>query len=51
MLQAVKDGQLITWPGFDGRRYQQTFETDAVHGHGPYEPAATEYKIKLEGTH
>jgi hypothetical protein len=35
----------------DGCRYQQTFETDAGHGHGPYEPAATEYTINLEVTH
>jgi hypothetical protein len=50
MLQAVKDGHLITWPGLT-RRYQQTFETDAGHCHGPYEPAATEYTINLEGAH
>jgi hypothetical protein len=34
----------------DGRRYQQAFETDAGHCHGPYEPAAPEHTINLEGT-
>jgi hypothetical protein len=35
----------------DGGRYQQTFETDAGHGHGPYEPAAPKNTIHLEGAH
>jgi hypothetical protein len=33
----------------DGRRYQQTFETDAGYRHGPYELAAPEHTINLEG--
>jgi hypothetical protein len=33
----------------DRRRYQQAFETDAGHCHGPYEPAAPEHMINLEG--
>jgi hypothetical protein len=37
MLQAVKDC------------HQQAFETEACHCHGPYEPAAPEHKINLEG--
>jgi hypothetical protein len=45
MLQAVKDGHLITWPGLT----EDAFETDAGHCHGPYEPAAPEYSINLEG--
>jgi hypothetical protein len=34
---------------FDGRHYQQEFETDAGHCRGPYEPAAPEHTINLEG--
>jgi hypothetical protein len=32
----------------NGRRYQQTFETHAGHGHGPYEPATPKHKVHLE---
>jgi hypothetical protein len=35
----------------DGRRYQQTFETDACYGHGTFEPAAPKHTINLEGAH
>jgi hypothetical protein len=35
----------------DGGRYQQTFKTNAGYGHGPYEPAAPEHTIHLEGAH
>jgi hypothetical protein len=34
----------------DGRRHQQTFDTDAGHCHGSHEPAAPEHTINLEGT-
>jgi hypothetical protein len=50
MLQAVKDGHLITWPWLNGRRYQQAFETNAGHCHGRYEPAAPEHTINLKST-
>jgi hypothetical protein len=40
MLQAVKDGHMITWPGLT-----------AGYGHGPYEPAAPKHMIHLEGAH
>jgi hypothetical protein len=49
LLQAVKDGHLITWPGLT-RRYQQTFETHAGHVHGPYGPATPKHKVHLEST-
>jgi hypothetical protein len=39
MLQAVKNGHLITWPGLT---------KDAIN-HGPYELAAPEHTINLEG--
>jgi hypothetical protein len=44
MLQAVKDGHLITWPGL-------TEDAINTYGHGPYEPAATKYTINFEGAH
>jgi hypothetical protein len=40
MLQAVSP--------VNGGRYQQTFETDASYGHGPYEPVAQKHTINLE---
>jgi hypothetical protein len=47
LLQAVKDGHLITWPGLT-ESYPQTFETHAGHGHGPHEPATPKHKVHLE---
>jgi hypothetical protein len=45
MLQAVKDGDLITWPGKTEDAINNT-----GHFHGPHEPAAPEHMINLEGT-
>jgi hypothetical protein len=47
-LQAVKYGHLILARP-DRRRHQQAFETNAGYCHGPYEPAAPEHTINLEG--
>jgi hypothetical protein len=35
----------------NGGRYQQTFETDAGYGHGPYEPETPTHKFHLESAH
>jgi hypothetical protein len=35
----------------NGGRYQQTFETDASYGNGPYEPETPKHKIHLESAH
>jgi hypothetical protein len=48
IIQAVKDGHLITWPRPDRSCHQQAFETDSGYCHGPYEPAAPEHTINLE---
>jgi hypothetical protein len=32
----------------NGRRYQQTFETHAGHGHGPHESKTPKHKVHLE---
>jgi hypothetical protein len=46
MLQAVKDGHLITCPGLTGR-YQQTLETNAGYGHGTYERTAPKHTFHI----
>jgi hypothetical protein len=51
MLQAVKDGHLITWPGLTEDAINKTFETEAGYGHGPYEPEAPKHTIHLKGAH
>jgi hypothetical protein len=50
MLQAVKDGHLITWPGLTEdvikKHLKLTLATSM--GHGPYEPATTKHKVHFE---
>jgi hypothetical protein len=53
-IRNLKSGQRRTsdpLAQLDARRYQQTFETHAGYGHGPFEPAAPKHTINLEGDH
>jgi hypothetical protein len=53
MLQAIKYGHLITWPGLteDAINRHLKLTPATAMGHGPYEPAAPEHTINLEGDH
>jgi hypothetical protein len=50
MLQAVKDGHLITWPGLteDAINKHLKLTPATAMGHGPYEPAKPKHKVHLE---
>jgi hypothetical protein len=51
LLQAVKNGHLIIWPGLTEQSINKHLKlTPATHQHGPYESAAPEYKINLKNT-
>jgi hypothetical protein len=45
LLQAVKNGHLITWPGLTEHAINKHLKIDACHRHGTYESASPEYKI------
>jgi hypothetical protein len=47
MLQSVKDGYLITWPGLTKDAFSKHLN-DTGHGYGPFEPAVPKHMINLE---
>jgi hypothetical protein len=51
MLQAVKDGHLITWPGLTEDAINKHLKLTPGHGHGPYEPAKLKHKVHLESAY
>jgi hypothetical protein len=49
LLQTVKDGHLITWPGLtEDAINKHFFEAHAGHSHGPHEPETPKHKVHLE---